>query len=111
MDTDTHRKRTIAGLRDLADFLYEHPVSAPLHTAGAIEATYCILDDNADAARAEFADAAEFLEEYADEPEQFLITETPHNNTVQHSASLAFGEGTVQYHVLWIERNETEDGQ
>lgn len=110
MDHETHRAHTIAGLHQLADFLFAHDYAAELHSASAVEVTYCVLNPDTDAARGEFEHRAAFLSEYAETAAgSFMQTARDHNDTVQHSASVTFGNDTVEYRVLWIERQEDTD--
>lgn len=110
MDHETHRAHTVAGLHQLADFLYEHDYAAELNTVSAVEVTYCVLNADADAARGEFEHRAAFLSDYAETAAgSFLQTSNDHEDTVQHSASVTFGNDTVQYRVLWIEREDKPD--
>jgi hypothetical protein len=107
MNPEEHRRRTVAGLRDLADFLHEYDESAELHPTSHIEATRCILEGDAHMARAMFDDAVEFMFDYAsDGSTPFLRIDRPHEGTMQHVASLSFGDDTVVYRVQWIEHIE-----
>lgn len=108
MNPEDHRAHTVAGLHQLADFLYEYDMSAPLNTACSNEVTYCILNTNADEARAEFEERAAFLSEYGG-PQRFMQTSREHEGTVQHCASVTFGNNRVSYRVLWIERKAKID--
>lgn len=108
MDHEDHRAHTVAGLHQLADFLYEYDMSAQLNTACSHEVTYCVLNPDADEARAEFEEHAGFLSEYGG-PQRFMQTTRAHEGTVQHSASVTFGNGRVSYRVLWIERKAKAD--
>jgi hypothetical protein len=111
MNPEEHRANTVAGLEALAAFLYEYDESAQLHTTSHIEAVYCILDNDPATARAKFDDAVEFMSDYASEGSTpFLRVDRPYENTMQHVASLGFGDDTVLYRVTWIEKTgDTED--
>jgi len=107
MDHETHRAHTVAGLHKLADFLYEYDMSAELNTASSVEVTYCVLEENADAARAEFEERAAFLSEYGG-TQRFTQVSRSHEDTTQHVAALTFGSGCVSYRVVCIERTQAD---
>jgi hypothetical protein len=109
MNSHTHRKQVVTGLRGLADFLREYNGIAKLNSAMSIDATYHVLERDTEKARDEFTGLAEFLAEHADDSCSFDCRQFPHKQTMQHSASLLFGDGAVTYRVLWIEPLEAED--
>jgi hypothetical protein len=108
MDPEDHRAHTVAGLHQLADFLYEYDDSAALNTACGNDVTYYVLNPDADEARAEFDDRAAFLSEYGG-PLRFAQTSREHEGTVQHVARLAFAHGRIGYCVVWIEQKAQAD--
>jgi hypothetical protein len=111
MTNEDHRAHTVAGLHKLADFLYEYDDSARLNTASRIDIQYSVLEEDNDAARAEFADAAEFLREVRrDWTAEFSEEHNVYDTNTHHIAMLTFGAGTVAYRVVWIEKTgDTED--
>jgi hypothetical protein len=109
MDTQAHRKHVVSGLRDLAEFLHTCDLSIRLNPAMAIEATYHVLERDTDKAREEFNHLSQFLTDVSDDSRPFVRLVYRHNQTMQHTASLLFGDGAVSYRVLWIEPLETEN--
>jgi len=106
MSDNTRRENVITGFRALADFLEKYP-NAPLPEFGRIDVTTCVLDEDQHTARTRFGDMKNALyhaalTEYAD----YTGDRREHEGTQQHEVNLEFGNGSVAYQVLWIEKTE-----
>jgi hypothetical protein len=111
MSNQNHRGNAVTGLRALADFLYTYDLSAKLNTASRITVQYCILEEDNAEARREFTHLMGFMFDAARQFNARCTSDTrEHADTRQHTADLIFGNGTVAYQVLWIEKTE-EAGQ
>jgi hypothetical protein len=107
MSNPNHRANAVDGLRALATCLEDHPNSMKMHEAGRTEITYCVLNADVEAARHEFTCLVDNLRSYGSAaPTRLELVDRTHEDTVQHSAELVFGAGTVAYQVLWIEKTE-----
>jgi hypothetical protein len=99
----------VAGLRELAAFLEEYEVEAPMNEASANYLTYHVLEDDAQKAFAEFRDISDFVSEYADTDDvsSVLSKVVDYGHTRHHETRMQFGPA-LGYKVLWIERHEGE---
>jgi hypothetical protein len=107
----TKRDQLVRGLQSAAAFLH-YAVDLPLNV-GRFDITYCVINDDQGAARAEFEDLTAMLraEVEGDATAWFVETDdVEHEGTVQHSTRLVFRGTPVAYQVLWIEKTgDTED--
>jgi hypothetical protein len=97
-----HREQAVSGLRELADFLEEFPVSARLNTTP-VTINYVVLEDHIDEARYAFTRTKAFMGKIARRSgTDVVVAHEEYQGTVQHTAVLKFG-GAVQYRMVWIE--------
>lgn len=102
---ETKRDQLVHGLQAAAAFLH-YAEEFPLNV-GRFDITYCVLNDDQDAAREEFENLTAKLRDEVEGPATAWFVETgdmEHGNTVQHSTRLVFRNTPVAYHVLWIEK-------
>lgn len=93
-------------LRDAEEFLKHFWMNTPLSPVP-LEIKFHILDDDAMVARDRFEAYSNFLEtrHSPEEGRTFKAYGHRHEATTQHFAELAFGNGTVKYVVVWIEKD------
>jgi hypothetical protein len=111
MTDNQHRDSVVSGFEALAEFLYDYPLSATLNTASRIDVQYSILEEDNDKAREEFAEMSEFMGDVVNEINaEFSANANVYDTCTHHIAQLTFGNGTVSYRVVWIEKTgDTED--
>jgi hypothetical protein len=109
--TSHNRSDTVAGLRSLADFLETHTDSVPLHTASRTDVQFCILAKDPEVAREEYTQFSGLLYDIAPAVNANYVSQTKRYATADHHMTdLEFGNGSVAYRVLWIEKTGvTED--
>jgi hypothetical protein len=107
----TKRDQLVRGLQSAASFLH-YAVDLPLNV-GRFDITYCVINDDQDAARSEFKDLTMMLRAEVEGDATAWYVETDdveHEGTMQHSTRLVFRGTPVAYQVLWIEKTgDTED--
>jgi len=104
--TKHSRSDTVAGLRALADFLETYADSAKMHTASRTDVQFCILAKDSEVARAQYAELAHMLYDTAPEVGANYVSQCKRYATANHhTVDLEFGNGSVAYRVLWIEKH------
>jgi hypothetical protein len=110
-EPETKRDQLVRGLQSAASFLH-YAEEFPLNV-GRFDITYCVINDDQGAARAEFETLTAKLRAEVEGPATAWYVETDeveHEGTVQHSTRLVFRGTPVAYQVLWIEKTgDTED--
>jgi hypothetical protein len=107
----TKRDQLVSGLQSAAAFLH-YAEEFPLNV-GRFDITYCVINDDQDAARVEFENLTAKLRAEVEGPATAWYVQTDdveHGSTIQHSTRLVFRNTPVAYQVLWIEKTE-EAGQ
>jgi hypothetical protein len=110
-EPETKRDQLVRGLQSAASFLH-YTEEFPLNV-GRFDITYCVLNDDQDAARAEFKNLSDKLRAECEghaEAWSVQYDDLVHGDTIQHSTRLVFRGTPVAYQVLWIEKTE-EAGQ
>lgn len=112
MTDEDHRAHTVAGFHQMADFLHAYEDMIPLNTASRIDVQYSILEDDDDKAREEFDDLADVMYRASvNKPAKFTESNNVYDTCTHHIAQLTFGNGTVAYRVVWIERTGGTDDE
>jgi hypothetical protein len=107
---ETKRDQLVRGLQSAVAFLH-YAEEFPLNV-GRFDITYCVINDDQDAAREEFETLTAKLRAEVEGPAITWFVEThdvEHEGTVQHSTRLVFRGTPVAYQVLWIEKTQDEE--
>ncbi len=112
---NTHHTNTAADLEYLSGIVAGGTVlpPLPLHSFSPLNLMYCVLNEDTEQARQEFATRASEFRLIAEDQALKYSSQTTQitGPDKHHRAMLAMPEGKVTFTVLWIEKGEDSDAR